>query len=62
MYQAMGTITDVAEFFFLGCFYVTKGFLEATYMGMSDNNGISEELLKKYFKDDFFALNKPKGI
>ncbi|MDR0645283.1 MAG: hypothetical protein LBG05_10360 [Treponema sp.] len=54
MYQAMGTVESVAQFFLLGCFYLTKGFLEATYMDMSDRDAVSEDLLKKYFKDDFF--------
>jgi hypothetical protein len=54
MYQAMGIVTKVSEFFLLGCFYLTKGFLEATYTHMSRNDAVSEELLKKYFKDDFF--------
>jgi hypothetical protein len=54
MYQAMGIVTKVSEFFLLGCFYLTKGFLEATYTHMSRNDAVSEELLKKYFRDDFF--------
>jgi hypothetical protein len=54
MYQAMGAMTKVAEFFILGSFYVTKGFLEATYTNMSRNEDVSEEFLKRYFKDDFF--------
>jgi hypothetical protein len=54
MYQAMGVINNVAEFFLLGCFYLTKGFLEATYTTMSHKDSVSEELLKKYFRDDFF--------
>jgi hypothetical protein len=54
MYQAMGALTRVAEFFLLGSFYLTKGFLEATYTSMSSNDKVSEEFLKKYFKDDFF--------
>ncbi|MDR0589375.1 MAG: hypothetical protein LBG25_02395 [Spirochaetaceae bacterium] len=54
MYQAMGIVTRVSEFFLLGCFYLTKGFLEATYTQLNRNEAVSEELLKKYFKDDFF--------
>jgi hypothetical protein len=54
MYQAMGTVERVAQFFLLGCFYLTKGFLEATYTDMSGASDVSEDLLKKYFKDDFF--------
>jgi hypothetical protein len=54
MYQTMGVLPKVAEFFLLGSFYLTKGFLEATYTTMSSNDKVSEEFLKKYFKDDFF--------
>jgi hypothetical protein len=54
MYQSMGALTRIAEFFLLGSFYVTKGFLEDTYTHMSKHDKVSEKLLKKYFKDDFF--------
>jgi hypothetical protein len=54
MYQTMGVVTKVAEFFLLGCFYLTKGFLEETYTRMNRNDAVSEELLKRYFRDDFF--------
>jgi hypothetical protein len=54
MYQAMGDVTRISEFFLLGCFYLTKGFLEATYTHMNRKDAVSEELLKKYFRDDFF--------
>ena len=54
MYQSMGALTQVAEFCLLGSFYISRGFLEETYTHMSSNDQVSEELLKKYFKDDFF--------
>jgi hypothetical protein len=54
MYQSMGALTNVSEFCLLGSFYISKGFLEETYTHMSSNDKISDELLKKYFKDDFF--------
>ena len=54
MYQSLGALTRIAEFFLLGSFYLTKGFLEETYIGMNNHDQISEELLRKYFKDDFF--------
>jgi hypothetical protein len=54
MYQAMGVVNKVAEFFLLGCFYLTKGFLESTYTTMKGVDSVSEEFLKKYFRDDFF--------
>jgi len=54
MYQSMGALTRIAEFCLLGSFYIAKGFLEETYTSMSSKDKISEELLRKYFKDDFF--------
>ena len=54
MYQSIGVLTNVAEFCLLGSFYISKGFLEETYTHMSSQDKVSEELLKKYFKDDFF--------
>ena len=54
MYQSMGATTQVSEFFLLGCFYLTKGYLEAVYTHMNVHDQVSEDLLKKYFKDDFF--------
>ena len=54
MYQSMEIISQVSEFFLLGCFYLTKGYLEAVYTKMNIHDNVSEELLKKYFKDDFF--------
>jgi len=54
MYQSLGALNKVAEFFLLGSFYVTKGFLEETYTNMSSDDNLSKEMLKKYFKEDFF--------
>jgi len=54
MYQSMGILSTISEFFILGCFYCTKGYLEAVYTKMNVHDSVSEELLKKYFKDDFF--------
>ena len=54
MYQSMGVLSQISEFFLLGCFYLTKGYLEAIYIEMNSHDSVSEELLKKYFKDDFF--------
>jgi hypothetical protein len=54
MYRAMGVVNKVAEFYLLGCFYLTKGFLESTYTTMQGVDSVSEEFLKKYFRDDFF--------
>ncbi|MCL1817725.1 MAG: hypothetical protein FWG35_02255 [Spirochaetaceae bacterium] len=54
MYQAMGVVAQISEFFLSGSYYLIKGFLEETYLHMSSHDSVSEELLKKYFRDDFF--------
>ena len=54
MYEALDAVKRISEFFLLGCFYITKGFLEETYTSMHSHDKVSEELLKKYFRDDFF--------
>jgi hypothetical protein len=54
MYQSMGALTRVADFCLLGSYYISKGFLEEIYTGMTHHDKVSEELMKKYFKDDFF--------
>jgi hypothetical protein len=54
MYQSMGVVSQVSEFFLLGTFYLIKGFLEQTYVQMNSLDAVSEELLRKYFRDDFF--------
>ena len=54
MYQSIEAINKISNFILLGSFYLTKGFLEETYTHMNQHDQVSEELLKKYFKDDFF--------
>jgi len=62
MYRSMGVVSQISEFFLLGCFYLTKGYLEAVYTKMNSHDSVSEELLKKYFKDDFFFKDTPPGM
>lgn len=54
LYQALSIIPKVADFFILGCFYVNKGFQEATIEKMCVVDKIPMGTLTKYFKDDFF--------
>ncbi|MDR2509261.1 MAG: hypothetical protein LBC77_01300 [Spirochaetaceae bacterium] len=54
LYQTLSVIPKVADFFVLGCFYLNKGFQEATIEKMCAVDKISKDLLTKYFKDDFF--------
>jgi hypothetical protein len=61
MYQSMGALNRVADFCLLGSYYICKGFLEEIYTSMTHSDKVSEELMKKYFKDDFFFKNKDQG-
>lgn len=54
MYQAVEVMTRISEFFLLGSFFMTKGFLEETYVMLNSKEALSEEMLKRYFRDDFF--------
>jgi hypothetical protein len=54
LYQVFGLVEKVTDFFFLGCFYMIKGFLEKMYENMIANHSISEDVIKTYLKDDFF--------
>ncbi len=54
LYLMMDVSNHVADFFFLGSYYITKGFLEATYLDIQKNENIPEERLKDYLRDDFF--------
>ncbi|MDR0539119.1 MAG: hypothetical protein LBG74_01250 [Spirochaetaceae bacterium] len=54
MYQTLSLVPHVADFFLLGVFYLNKGYNEQTYLTMNLQENVSEELLRKCFKDDFF--------
>jgi hypothetical protein len=54
LYQALSVSAKVSDFFLLGCFYINKGFQEATIEKMSENDKLPRAMLTKYFKDDFF--------
>jgi hypothetical protein len=54
LYEAFGAVEKVNDFFLLGCFYMIKGFLEDIYESMNTRYNIPEDLLKTFFKDDFF--------
>jgi hypothetical protein len=54
IYALMDASDKVADFFMLGAYYLTKGYLEATFISLHHGEKMSEEVLSKYFKDDFF--------
>jgi hypothetical protein len=54
MYQVVAVMARLSEFFLLASFYVTKGFLEETYVALNSKEALSKETLDRYFRDDFF--------
>jgi len=56
MYQSLGALTTVSEFFLLGSLYIVKGFLKETYTKMNSHDKEFLEMFRKYFKDDFFFM------
>jgi hypothetical protein len=54
LYQILNLTKQVADFFFLGCYYMEKGHLEDTYVALNRDEAMTDDMLKKYFADDFF--------
>jgi len=54
IYTLMETVNMVADFFLLGVHYLTKGYLEGTFLRVMRGENISTGILTKYFPDDFF--------
>jgi hypothetical protein len=60
LYQILTLTKQVADFFFLGCYYMQKGYLEDTYIALNRDEVMTDDLLKKYFVDDFFFKDVDK--
>lgn len=54
LYQLADATRRISEFFLLGSYYLVKGYLEETYLGLNEKESVPADLLKRYFKDDFF--------
>ena len=54
LYRIVDVMTRLSEYFLLGSFYLTKGFLEETYVAMKVKDSVSEDFIKRYLRDDFF--------
>ncbi|MGO8695512.1 MAG: hypothetical protein ACLQMF_17765 [Rectinemataceae bacterium] len=54
MYTLMAACDELSEFFMLGAYYLSKGYLEETFLRIRNCEDIPEDILTKYFKDDFF--------
>jgi hypothetical protein len=59
LYNALNVSRQVADFFFLGSFYMIKGFLEDSVVEINKNEHIPIETLKHYFTDDFYFKGIP---
>jgi hypothetical protein len=60
MYSVIDINNRIAEAVMLGLYYLVKGYLEQIYVEMNASESLSHEVLKRYFKDDFFF--KDKGL
>ena len=54
IYALMEVLDEVGDFFFLGAYYLTKGYLEDTFMRLRKEQRLDDETLNKYLPDDFF--------
>jgi hypothetical protein len=58
IYALMEVLDEVGDFFFLGAYYVTKGYLEDTFMRLRTEQRLDDETLNKYLPDDFFFKDR----
>ena len=54
IFALMEALDQVGDFFFLGSYYLTKGYLENTFVRMRKDQCLDDETLNMYFPDDFF--------
>jgi len=54
LYALVETCDELSDFFMLAAYYLTKGYLEETMLRIAKCENMSEDVLTKYFKDDFF--------
>jgi len=54
IYALMEAVNMVSDFYFLGMHYMTKGYLEETFLRFRVGEDIPVEVLTKYFPDNFF--------
>jgi hypothetical protein len=54
IYALMDAVDRVADFYMLSAYYMTKGYLEETFVRMKKGEKLPDQSLTKYFKDDFF--------
>jgi hypothetical protein len=58
IYALMEVLDEVGDFFFLGAYYVTKGYLEDTFVRLRNEQRLDDETLNKYLPDNFFFKDR----
>ncbi len=58
IYALMEVLDEVGDFFFLGAYYLTKGYLEDTFVRLRIEQRLDDETLNKYLPDDFFFKDR----
>ena len=54
IYALMEAVDSLSDFYMVGAYYLTKGYLEETFLRMSAGEKMSREVIGKYLNDDFF--------
>jgi hypothetical protein len=54
IFALMEVLDEVGDFFFLGAYYLTKGYLEDTFTRLRKEQCLDDETLNRYLPDDFF--------
>jgi hypothetical protein len=54
IYALMEVLDEMGDFFFLGAYYLTKGYLEDTFIRLQREQCLDDETLNRYLPDDFF--------
>lgn len=58
IYALMEVLDEVGDFFFLGSYYLTKGYLEDTFVRLRSEQRLDDETLNKYLPDNFFFKDR----
>ena len=58
IYALMEALDEVGDFFFLGAYYLTKGYLEDTFVRLRSEQRLDDETLNKYLPDNFFFKDR----
>jgi hypothetical protein len=58
IYALMEVLDEVGDFFFLGNYYLTKGYLEDTFIRIKTEQCLDDETINKYLPDNFYFKDR----